>query len=121
MADALSKCTVIIDGEDETNIKSVTEHEVEPGRAVPLMNKTVFAQKTKRYTLSIEYVPPVTGARDWSSLVTTDGTVIIEDEGGETTTYYGVRLLKRGEKKYDGDNDVVIPIDLMATRRDPEL
>ena len=121
MSDAISSCTLVLDGEEIEDFKAITEHEVETGRATPLMNKTKFARKTKRYTVTVDYVVPTTGERDWSRLEKNDGTLILSHDGGAVTTYYGVRLLKKGEKKTDGDNDVVVPMLLMATKRDPEL
>lgn len=121
MSDAISSCTLVLDGEEIEDFKAFEEEEIETGREVPLMNKTKYAKKTLRYKMNVEYVVPTSGERDWSKLKDNDATLIITDDGGAVTTYYGVRLLSKGAKKRDGDSDVVIPMKLMATKRDPEL
>ena len=121
MSDSISSCTLVLDGEEIEDFKAFEEEEIEAGREVPLMNSTKYAKKKARYRMTIEYVVPDSGERDWAKLKNNDATLIITDDGGAVTTFYGVRLLSKGAKKRDGDSDVVIPMKLMAKKRDPEL
>jgi len=119
--DAILTLTLDIDKTSIDDFKSIEEHEVEYGKVVEYMNKTGYAGKTPRFGFTLEYVVPKTGAFNFSSLRYKDAVVTLTYDGGSTTVYRGVRLLKRGAKKLDGDNAVVIPYEFFATAMDPEV
>lgn len=121
MYDGILRVTLDIDGQVEESFKSFTEKEVETGAPINMMNRTGFGKKTKRYGFMLEYVIPKTGSRDWSTLVDNDAVVSAYLDGGSKITFRGVRLLKRGEEKIDGDNELVCELDFMAAERDPAL
>ena len=121
MSEGIMKVTLDFDGVMIDDFKSIEEHEVELGKIVEYMNKTGYAKKTPRFGLTLEYVTPKTGAHDFSPLVDQDGVVTIYYDGGSKATYRGVRLLKRGAIKSDGDNAQVINYEFFAANRDPEV
>lgn len=121
MSDYITKVTLDLDGEVEDNFKSVEEKEIETGKAVELANKTGFAEITPRYGLSIEYVIPKTGERNWSKFVIADAVVTIYRSGGSKVTYRGVRLIKKGSAKADGKEEMGYTVEFTAADRDPKV
>lgn len=102
-----------VNGKTITDFKTFTIKEEEYYKQIPLMNKTGHAAVTTRHGCSVDYVKPVTNPEiDWSTV--RDGRLTVEYESGARTTFTGVYCLKKGEEKVDGENEVVIPIDLGA-------
>lgn len=118
---AIAKVELTFDGVTVSDFKSISENEIEIGKEVEYASKTGFAEVPPKYGFSLEYVEPKTGAFDFAKYAKSEGTVVIHYDGGTTATYYGVRLLKKGEKKADGRNEIVYPYTFTATRRDPIL
>ncbi len=109
-------CKLTVNGQSETNFKSVTEKEVEYYKQINLMNKTGFGRVMPRFGVTVEYIVPSAGTpRDWS--LVKNGTLIITDEGGGKSTYSGVYTLKVGEKKRDSENEMIQTIDLGAAKK----
>jgi hypothetical protein len=112
----INRCTLTVNGQEITDFKSVTEKEVEHHRPVNLMHKTGHCKVTSRFAASVDYVEPAgQPGFDWESVV--DGTLTIEYEGGSRVNYGGVYVLKVGEAKIDGDNELVRTIELGAQTR----
>ena len=115
MSEYASVITLAVNGQTIEDFKSAQEKEIEINKAVNLMNKTGVMSMTPRYGIEVEYVVPKTGHFDWREVK--DGTLVISVEGGQTITYSGVSVLKIGQAKYDGENEVTQTIDLVATGR----
>ena len=112
----INRCTLTINGQEITDFKSVTEDERELARKVNLMNKTGHCTVTQRPGCKVDYVVPLDAPEfDFDSV--TGGTLSIEYENGKRITYTGVRTLKIGESKVDGDNELVRTIELGAEKR----
>lgn len=120
MADEfIAKCTLFVNGEEETNFKAVREMEYTARAQVMLMNKTGFTKRQARYGLVIDYVRPATGTpRDWDALE--NGTIVIEYEGGSRVLYSGCAMLSSGEGPLDGENEYVRSITVGAEDRKEE-
>ena len=105
-----------VNGKKVTDFKDVTEKEIDFYKQVNLMKKTGHMKLTPRYGVSVIYiVPSKEKSFAWENVV--DGTLIIIDEGGKRTTYSGVYILKAGEQKRDGDNELTQTIDFGAEKR----
>lgn len=115
MSEYVSRCRLEVNGETIEDFKSVTEGERELAKQVNLMNETGIMKKTPRPSLTVDYVVPSGPGFDWDGL--TDGRVTIEYEDGTRITYTGVRTLKVGEAKADGENEMVQTITLGAAKR----
>ncbi|HOX22376.1 MAG TPA: hypothetical protein PLL10_02850 [Elusimicrobiales bacterium] len=103
-------------GQSITDIKSVSEREVEYRRLVNLMNKTGVVDVKPRYQVTVDYVLPKNKPPfDWSGVK--NGTLLVRLSNGRTISFTGVSTLKLGERKIDGENEVTQPIDLMAGER----
>ena len=114
-ADYIAKCVLTVDGQDESDFESVEEHEITSAKAVELMNKTGFAELTPRYGITVTYIVPSVNPRNWD--LVKDATLIITDDGGNKTTYTGVRRLKVGAAKRDGKEELKQTIELGATKK----
>jgi hypothetical protein len=121
MSLAIIKFAVTLDGVTIDDFKSVSENEIEVGKEIVYATKTGYANVRPKYGFKAEYVPPQTGAFDWSKARDNDVTATFTYDGGTTATYFGGRLLKKGEGKLDGDNELTYPLDFTATSRDPAL
>jgi hypothetical protein len=119
MAEYVNRCYLEINGQAIDDFKAVTEKEVEMARQVNLMNKTGHAAVTPRYGVSVDYVVPE-DASEFDFEEVKDGTLVIEYLNGKRKLYTGVRTLKIGESKVDGENDVVRTIEFGATDYRPE-
>ena len=105
-----------VDGQSIDDFNSVSIKEVEIHKVVNLMNKTGHAKVTPRYGVDIDYVVPETDSEfDWESV--SDGRLSIELLNGKRTTFTGVYVLKVGEAKADGENEMVKTIELGAEGR----
>ncbi len=103
-------------GQSIEDFKAVTEREVEYYKQVNLMNKTGHMQVTPRYGVSVDYVVPQTDSEfNWEAMA--DGRLSIEYLNGKRRTYTGVYVLKIGEAKADGENEIVKVIELGAEGR----
>lgn len=117
MSQAIIRTVLDFDSSQEENFKSITEHEVVRNKRVKAMNKTMVGAVTPEYGLDLEYIVPATGERDFSKV---SGAVVkIYYEGGSTRTYRGVTIEKEGERKTDGDNELVQNYSFIAISRDP--
>jgi hypothetical protein len=116
--ECVTQCSLFIDGAEETNFKEVTEEEVTRAKQVALMRKTADATLIPRYAVTVLYVVPNTGARDWSKVKGT--TLVIVYDSGEKRTYRGVRVASEGARKADGENEMTQEIKLIAQDRDPK-
>ena len=112
----INRCTLTVNGQEIEDFKSVTENERELSRQVNLMNTTGHCSVTQRPGCKVDYVVPQAAAEfDFDSVK--DGTLTIEYENGKRITYQGVRTLKIGEAKIDGDNELVKTIEFGAKKR----
>ena len=113
----VTKVYLEVDGKNIADFKSVTEPEREVFKPVPVMDGTGYARMTQRYNpITVEYVVPETSAEvDWESVE--NGRLTIERMNGKRITYTGVYVLKIGEAKADGENEMVQNIELGATDR----
>lgn len=112
----VNRCTLTVNGQAIEDFKSVTENERELARQVKLMNKTGHCGVTARPGVKVDYVVPEDApAFDFAQV--NAGTLTIEYENGKRITYTGVRTLKIGESKIDGDNELVQTIELGAEKR----
>jgi len=115
MLEYVSKCYLLINGQEEVHFKSFKEMEREVRAQVPLMHTTGFTRKTVRHVVEVEYAVPTTGKRDWEAIE--GATLVVEDDGGDRTLYTGVATLKVGEVTRDGDNAAMQTITLGASDR----
>lgn len=116
MSEYITRCVLNVNGQQIDDFKAVTPKEIERHKAVNLMNKTGVARMTPRYAVDVDYVVPEDApAFDWSEVA--NGTLSIEFENGQRTTYTGVYIAKEGEQKVDGENELVQTIELIATGR----
>jgi hypothetical protein len=112
----VNRCTLDVNGQEITDFKSVTEDERELARKVALMNKTGHCTVTQRPGCKVDYVVPLDAPEfDFDSVK--DGTLSIEYENGKRITYTGVRTLKVGESKVDGESELVRTIEFGAAKR----
>lgn len=116
MSDYVSRVYLDVNGQSIEDFKSVAIKEVEIHKPVNLMNKTGHTKVTQRYGVDVEYVVPEAGsAFDWETV--SDGRLSIEYMTGKRTTFTGVYVLKTGEAKADGENEMVQTIELGAEGR----
>lgn len=115
----VSRVLLDVNGQSVEDFKAVTEKELEINKPVNLMNKTGFIKMTARYSVSVDYVVPET-ASEFSWEAVEDGTLSIEYMNGNRITYTGVYVLKMGEAKADGENEMVRTIELGAIGRTKE-
>jgi hypothetical protein len=115
------RVTLDFDGVQIDDFKDITENEIEVNKVVHLMRKTTTAGVTPRYGFKLTYVVPSAGKFDFSKIRDNDAVVVIHYDGGTTTSYRGVRLLKKGESKIDGEKELEIVYEFCATDRDPAL
>lgn len=118
---AIIRVTLDFDGVQIDDFKDITENEIEVNKVVQLMGKTTTAGVTPRYGFKLTYVVPSTGKFDFSKTRNNDAVVVIHYEGGSQATYRGVRLLKKGETKADGEKELEIVYEFSAADRDPAL
>ncbi len=115
----VNRCSLEINGQVIEDFKAVTESEVELARQVNLMNKTGHASMTPRHGVSVDYVVPE-NAEEFDFSEVKDGTLVIEYENGKRNVFAGVRTLKIGEEKIDGENELVRVIEFGATGKNKE-
>jgi hypothetical protein len=112
----INRCTLTVNGQDISDFKSVTEDERELARRVNLMHKTGHCSVTPRPGCKLDYAVPL-DSPEFDFAGVKDGTLSIEYENGKRITYSGVRTLKVGESKIDGDNELVRTIEFGAEKR----
>jgi hypothetical protein len=114
MNEYISVAGLEVNGTKVDDFKGVGVGEQEIRIPVNLMNKTGFARKTKRYTITVDYVVPKGAPFDWESVE--NGTLTI-DYGARRESFSGVSCVKVGEAKLDGDKEMTQQIDLIAESR----
>ena len=115
MTEYVNRVTLDVNGTQIEDFKAFTDNEQELHKAVNLMNKAGFMETTQRPGCKVDYVVPKESEFDWSTVK--DGRLSVEFENGRRVTFTGVYVLKIGEAKIDGDNEVVRAIDLGAIKR----
>jgi hypothetical protein len=116
MTEYVSRVLLDVNGKSIDDFKSATENEVELHKQVNLMNKTGHMKVTPRYGVQVEYVVPETESEfDWEDIA--DGRLTIEKMNGARVTFTGLYVLKIGEAKADGENEMTRTIDLGAEGR----
>lgn len=105
-----------VNGASITDFKSVTEKEIEVRKEVSLMGKTGVVGVTPKYGLEVEYVVPK-DAEEFDFEKVSDGTLTIDLDNGVRKQYTGVYTLTIGETKYDGENEAIRTIGLVAEKR----
>ena len=119
MSEYVNRCLLVVNGQEIEDFKSVTEDERELARKVNLMNKTGHCGVTERPGVKLDYVVPEDADEfDFDSVK--DGTLTIEYLNGKRISYSGVRTLKIGESKIDGDNELVRTIEFGSEKRTVE-
>jgi hypothetical protein len=108
----ITRATLEVNGQVISDFKGVTDKSITYGKTVPLMYKTGYAQLTKRYLLEVDYVVPQVNPFAFHNVV--GATLTIEFDGGQRDTFGGVSVLSIGDRKVDGENEVVRTIELMA-------
>lgn len=112
----VSQVLLEVNGQAIDDFKSVTEKEVEIRKIVPLMKKIGVVRTRPQYGLEVEYVVPKDSPEfDFESVA--DGTLTIDLENGVRKQYSGVYTLKIGDTKYDGENEAVRTVELVAMKR----
>lgn len=106
MSEYVSRVLLEVNGQEISDFKSVTEDEVELAKVVKLMNSTGSTGVTPRYGVQVEYVVP-SDAPEFDFETVNNGTLTIDKMNGVRETFTGVRTLKIGSTKYDGDNEAV--------------
>ena len=120
MSKAVSRCTLIIDGEEIDDFSEITEPEVEYSKAVPLMNKTVHLDVTRRYQgIKLKYIVP-SDAPEFDFTQVEDATLAIVYENGTRRVYSGVYRTKVGGETYKDGSETVRDVELSAEDRDPK-
>lgn len=104
MSEYVTNVLLEVNGQNIEDFKSVTEGEVETAKPVNLMNKTGFANMTARHTVEVDYVIP-SDAPEFDFASVKNGTLTIDKQNGVRVTYTGVRTLKIGAAKYDGESE----------------
>ena len=113
MDDYVSSVTLIVNGQQISDIKAVTEKEITGRQQVNLMGKTGKKNVTKRYGVMVDYVVPASGVEfDWMGVE--NGTLIVTYESGRKKTFPECSTLKVGQVKYDEEADPVREIDLLT-------
>lgn len=112
----LSTITLIINGEEEDNWKSVEEDTRTVRKTVNLAKKTGVMGVTRRYGFKMDYaIPADEPERDFEGLE--EGTVVLDYENGRRVTYTGVTVTEVGGTKFDGENEAVRTITFVADNR----
>lgn len=104
MSEYVTNVLLEVNGQNIQDFNSVTEGEAELAKQVKLMNKTGFANLTARHTVMVDYVVP-SDAPEFDFASVKNGTLTIDKQNGVRVTYTGVRTLKIGETKYDGESE----------------
>ncbi|GFO67880.1 hypothetical protein GMLC_14590 [Geomonas limicola] len=115
---AVSRVRLVIDGEEETRFKAIEESDEELAKRIKLMHGSEAMAVPPEYGVKLTYVIPDGDdgeERDFRGIK--NGTLILEYPSGRMTVYTGVSTLKIGGAKFDGDNEAVREIELMATGR----
>lgn len=115
----INRCILAINGQNIEDFKSFTDNERELARPVNLMNKTGHCTVTQRPGCKVDYVVPL-DADEFDFESVKDGVLVVEYENGKRKIFTGVRTLKIGEEKIDGDNEVVRTIEFGAEKRREE-
>lgn len=112
----INRCILAVNGRNIDDFKSFTDNERELAKPVNLMNKTGHCAVTQRPGCKVDYVVPLDGEEfDFESVK--DGTVTADYENGKRVIFTGVRTLKIGEDKIDGENELVRTIEFGAEKR----
>jgi len=115
----ISAISLEINSEKEENFNTFTEKERVFKKTVNLMNTTGTLKVKARHHFSLDYVVPADQPeRDFEGIE--DGTVTIDYENGKRISFGEVECLSIGEAKYDGDKEVVKPIEFVAGTRTEE-
>ena len=114
-AEFIILCKLLVDGRKIATFKSVTEHESVSAKEIKYVGGTGFANVTPSFAVDVDYIVPSDKNKSVDFSTVKDGTLVIIDDGGQKTTYTGVRYLGVGEVKREGENEVVKPIKFGAT------
>lgn len=117
MTEYVNKVSLEVNGRSITDFKSASEPEREIFKQVPVMDGTGYARMTQRYApITVQYVVPKDASEfDWEAVE--NGRLTIERQNGKRITYTGVYVLKIGEAKADGENEMDQTIELGAVNR----
>lgn len=113
--DVVSRIYLEINGQ-QVDFDSVEEKEYEVAKAHNLCNTTAHFDVTPRYGATATWPIPKDGVEfDFASV--RGGTLCIDHQNGTRITYTGVRCLKVGGVKYDGDSAATRTVDFSAEKR----
>lgn len=112
----VSEVLLEVNGKSITDFKTVTEDPVVLRKAVKLMKKTGVMSVTPQYGVKVDYVIPK-DAEEFDFASVAGGTLTIDRENGTRIKYTGVYTTEIGETKYDGDNEAVKTISVVATKK----
>lgn len=112
----VSKIELEIDGQVITDFKTFKEGTRVLRKPIKLMNKTGHVKVVSDFTMSVDYVIPVTGSEfDFASVE--EGRLSVIFPNGKRITWINVSSLEIGETTFDGENEAVRPVNLCATGR----
>lgn len=103
MSEYVSRVNLEVNGQEISDFDSVEEKEVDLSKRVNLMNKSGFFDTIPRYGVSVDYVVP-RDAPEFDFRSVKNGTLTIDRQNGTRITFTGVRTMKIGNTKYDGEN-----------------
>jgi hypothetical protein len=111
----VSRVYLSINGQ-EIDFDSVEEKEYDVAKAHNLCNTTGHFDVTSRYGATCTCpIPKDTEEYDFASV--RGGTLTIDQQNGRRITYTGVRTVKMGGVKYDGDNAATRTVEFSAENR----
>lgn len=115
----ITSITLEVNGQKLEDFNSFTEKERVFKRPVNLMNTTGTTKVRERHGFMIDYVVPA-DKPEFDFQGVEDATVTIDYENGKRISYGEVQCLSIGEAKFDGEKEVVKPIEFIAGTRTEE-
>lgn len=111
----ITRCTLVLDGEEIRGFKSFKENEIEEAIVVDTMDGQDVADVAEKYGFSLTYLPDSGADREWRG--TKGATLILQRAGGKKVVYTGCRLLKWTPNEMDGKTPLEYQLDFYAKGR----
>jgi hypothetical protein len=116
MSTYVTRVSLDVNGTTIEDFNAFEEMEIVNAKDVKLMHKTGFANLTKRFKVTLDYVVPAVNPFDFFSF--TEGTLHVVYDSGEEHIYSGVTTENVGNVTFNGEAEAIKKVLLICELKD---
>lgn len=113
----ISRVSLDVNGQTIEDFNAFEEMEIVNAKDVKLMHSTGFANVTKRFKVTLDYVVPAVNAIDFLALPA-EGTIHVTYDSGEEHNYTGVTVENQGNTTFNGEGEAIRKVLFICESKD---